>query len=144
MSDISGKGPIRLDAELSAVEMMAALAASKMAAIRLWVLGMVAEGMSAWLAAQAVLPVPGAAKQVRSSENHVFLAVANQMVAWIVKMAKVARLLMAGAKALSPEWEEVRWKSRYSHCSPAEVQLRFYVSSVFLEGEECFQVTARV
>ncbi len=34
-SDISGKGSIRLDAELSAVEMMAAAAASKMAAIQL-------------------------------------------------------------------------------------------------------------
>ncbi len=56
-SDISGKGSIRLDAKLSAVEMMAA--------IRLSVLRMAAGGMSAWLAGQAVLPAPGAAKQVR-------------------------------------------------------------------------------
>jgi hypothetical protein len=64
-SDISGKGSIRLDAELSAVEMVVASAASKMAAIRLSVLGMAAEGMSAWLAGQAVLPAPGASKQVQ-------------------------------------------------------------------------------
>jgi hypothetical protein len=54
-SDISGKGPIRLDEELLAVEMMAALAASKMAAIQLSVKGVVAGVMSAWLAGQAVL-----------------------------------------------------------------------------------------
>ncbi len=39
---------------------MAAPEASKMAAIRLSVLGMAAEGMSAWLAAQAVLLPPEA------------------------------------------------------------------------------------
>jgi hypothetical protein len=55
-SNISGKGSIRLDAELSAVEVMAAPAASEMAAIRLSVLGMAAGGMSAWLAGQAALP----------------------------------------------------------------------------------------
>jgi GDP-D-mannose dehydratase len=49
-SDISGKVSIRLDEELSAVEMMAAMAASKMAAIRLLVQGVAAGGMSAWLA----------------------------------------------------------------------------------------------
>jgi hypothetical protein len=65
VSDISGKGSIRLDAELSAVEMMVVPMASKMAAIRLSVLGMAAEGMSAWLAGQAVLPAPGVAKQVQ-------------------------------------------------------------------------------
>jgi hypothetical protein len=105
-SDISGKGSIRLDEELSAVEMMAA---SKMAAIQLSVQGVAAGGMSAWLAGQAVLPVRGAAKQVRYSANLVFLAVvnrmavANWMTASVVREAKVGRLLMAEARALSTE-----------------------------------------
>ncbi len=46
-SDSYDTGPIRLDVELSVVEMMAAPAAAEMAAIRLSALGMAAEGMSA-------------------------------------------------------------------------------------------------
>jgi hypothetical protein len=90
-----------------------------MAAIRLPALRMAAEGMSAWLASQAVLLAPVAVKQFRSSANLGF------------KMAKLERLLMAGAKVVSPDWEEGRGRSRCSHHSPAGLRLRFSVSSVF-------------
>jgi hypothetical protein len=83
-SDISGKESSWLDEALSVVTVemmaapaemaaqvvlvvMAALAASRMAAIRLSVQGVAAggeDGMSAWLAGQAVLPAQGAAAQV--------------------------------------------------------------------------------
>jgi hypothetical protein len=53
------------------------------------------------------------------------------MAASAVKMTKVARLLIAGAKAVSPEWEDDRGRSRCSHHSPVEVRLKFFVSSVF-------------
>jgi hypothetical protein len=36
-----------------------------------------------------------------------------------MKMAKLERLLMAGAKVVSPDWEEGRGRSRCSHHSPA-------------------------
>jgi hypothetical protein len=115
------------------------LAASEMAVIQLPALGMVAEGVLVWLASQAVLPAPVAVKQVRSSANLGFSAVASQMAASAVKMAKLARLLMVGAKVVSPDLEEGRGRSRCSHHSPAGVRLRFSFPRFFHRGRSGFR-----
>jgi hypothetical protein len=77
--------------------------------------------MSAWLASQLVLPAPVAAKQVRSLADLGFSAVASRMAASAERVAKLARLQMAGGKAVSPDWVERRRRSQYSHHSPTGV-----------------------
>jgi hypothetical protein len=104
--------PAEMAAQAVLVEMaeMAALAASRMAAIRLSVQGVAAWGedwMSAWLAGQAVLPAHGVATQVGCTANLAYLAVVDRMSVanrkTVVEEAKARRLLMAVAKALKTE-----------------------------------------
>jgi hypothetical protein len=89
--------------------MMTALAASKMAAIRLSVQGVAAGGMSAWLASQAVLPARGAAKQVRYLVNLAFLAVVRAVASQLeiqpvveFLLAVEAELAMAADQSVGP------------------------------------------
>jgi hypothetical protein len=90
--------------------MMTALAALKMASIRLSVQGVAAGGMSAWLADQAVMPARGAAKQVRYLANLAFLAVVKA-VASRLKIQPVveflssveAELAMAADQSVEPQ-----------------------------------------
>jgi hypothetical protein len=109
-SGFSGKGSILLGEALSAVEMMTALVASKMAAIRLSVQGVAAGGMSAWLAGQAVLPARGAAKQVRYLANMAFLAVVRAVASRLeiqpvveFLLAVEAELAMAADQSVEPQ-----------------------------------------
>ncbi len=106
--------PAEMAAQAVLVE-MAALAASRMAAIRLSVQGVAAWGedwMSAWLAGQAVLPAHGVATQVGCTANLAYLAVVGRMSVanrkTVVEEAKARRLLMAVAKALKTKCEWMR------------------------------------